>query len=323
MNNVQPIFDFLKQQMDQGQATALVTLTAVTGASTRNPGAHMAAAADGRFVGSFSGGCVEAAVVAEALDAITAGRPREVRFGEGSPYLDIKLPCGGGIDLLIQPIETAQVIADIHSNIVERRPFTITMDRVTGAMTCQPGSQAKPISRDGDKLLVNHVPAAKVAILGHGASVEHLAQLTASYGITYQVFTPDQITVDAIAALGGDVIRLKTPTSSKSFQPDPWTACVFLFHDHDWEARLMQQALASPAFYVGAMGSYKTHDHRKQLLDDIGVSADDIAKMIAPIGLIPSTRDPATLALSTLGQIVEHYHDHFDRHRPHRSVTPT
>ena len=73
----------------------------------------------------------------------------------------------------------------------------------------------------------------------------------------------------------------------------------------------MKQALSSPAYYVGAMGSLKTHDMRQKYLAEIGVSRQQLERMSAPIGLIPSTRDPATLALSTLAEIVESYHQHF------------
>ena len=73
----------------------------------------------------------------------------------------------------------------------------------------------------------------------------------------------------------------------------------------------MRQALSSSAFYVGAMGSRQTHALRETYLADIGVPAKERARMVAPIGLIPSTRDPATLALSTLAQVVESYHRHF------------
>ena len=103
MNNIFPIFRFLDDRAKASQKTVLITLVAVTGASTRNPGTHMAVAEDGSSTGSFSGGCIESAVVAEALDVISSGKPREIRFGTGSPYLDIRLPCGGGIDLLSDP----------------------------------------------------------------------------------------------------------------------------------------------------------------------------------------------------------------------------
>ncbi len=313
MNNIFPIFQFLKDKTDAGLDCALVTLTAVTGASTRNPGAHMAVAADGSAAGSFSGGCIETAVIAEAVDCISANATREVRFGAGSPYLDIRLPCGGGINLLFTPLADAQVAAELFDAVMQRQPFTISMDRETGTLSCTPAEQARAVISAGSWVHVNHVPPAKIVILGHGAVVENLANLTASYGLDCEILTPDADIVARVTEQDGTVSLLKTPAATDLYQADPWTACVFYFHDHDWEAELMKQALASPAFYIGAMGSFKTHDTRKALLSAIGVSDGNIKRMKAPIGIIPSTRDPATLALSTLTEIIETYHSKFSR----------
>ncbi len=296
---------------------ALVTLTAVTGASTRNPGAHMAVAADGSAAGSFSGGCIETAVIAEAVDCISTGAPREVRFGAGSPYLDIRLPCGGGIDLLFAPMPDAQAAAELYDAVVARRPFTISMDRETGALSCTPAKQDQAVISAGSWVHVNHIPAAKIVILGHGAVVGKLANLTATYGLDCEILTPDTDIVQGAATQNLTASLLKTAAPTDLYQADPWTACIFYFHDHDWEAELMKQALASPAFYVGAMGSFKTHDTRRALLNDIGVADEDIKRMKAPIGIIPSTRDPATLALSTLTEIIETYHSRFSRTHGH------
>lgn len=273
----------------------------------------MAIAADGSSVGSFSGGCIETAVIAEALECLTANAPREVRFGAGSPYLDIRLPCGGGIDLLFNPLRNAGIAQELFDAVSARQPFTIIMDGKTGTITSAPAEQDQAVVRNGSAFHINHVPAARVVILGHGAVVENLANLTTSYGLDCEILTPDLDIVERITREDGTAQRLKTPAATDLYQADPWTACVFYFHDHDWEAELMKQALASPAFYIGAMGSFKTHAIRKALLSDIGVSDSAIQRMKAPIGIIPSTRDPATLALSTLTEIVQAYHSRFSR----------
>lgn len=310
MNNILPIFDFLQTKAAAKQKTVLITLIAVTGASTRNPGTHMAVAEDGSSTGSFSGGCVEAAVVAEALDVIRIGTPREIRFGADSPYLDIRLPCGGGIDLLFTPIEDGAIKADIFDRVNKRQPLTIILDGKN--IRCQAlSAHQMPVERSGTQILVHHLPAARLYILGHGPSVESLVGLSTSYGIDCAVLSPDPAVIAAVQDLATTADLLKTPQPTALLDPDPWTACIFYFHDHDWEAALMKQALSSPAFYVGAMGSRKTHALRLQYLAEIGVPAEESARMVAPIGLIPSTRDPATLALSTLAQVVESYHRHF------------
>lgn len=310
MNNILPIFDFLQTKAAAKQKTVLITLIAVTGASTRNPGTHMAVAEDGSSTGSFSGGCVEAAVVAEALDVIRIGTPREIRFGADSPYLDIRLPCGGGIDLLFTPIEDGAIMADIFDRVNKRQPLTIILDGEN--IRCQAlSAHQTSVERSGTQILVHHLPAARLYILGHGPSVESLVGLSTSYGIDCAVLSPDPAVIAAVQDLATTADLLKTPQPTALLDPDPWTACIFYFHDHDWEAALMKQALSSPAFHIGAMGSRKTHALRLQYLADIGVPAEESARMVAPIGLIPSTRDPATLALSTLAQVVESYHRHF------------
>ena len=272
----------------------------------------MAVAEDGSFSGSFSGGCVEAAVIAEALEVIESGKPRTVRFGAGSPYLDIRLPCGGSIDLLFTPIADGAVIGEIFARIQKREPLTIVMDGDKPEISC---GEQKPVQafveRKETQFLVHHIPAARIFILGHGPSVESLARLSISYGIDCDIFSPDPVVIDQVKDLARSASLLKTANANALFAPDPWTACIFYFHDHDWEAELMKQALASPAFYVGAMGSRKTHAVRSRNLQEIGVAQKQLDRMSAPIGLIPSTRDPATLALSTLAEVVESYHQHF------------
>jgi len=310
LNNILPIFDFLRVKAEANQKTVLITLIAVTGASTRNPGTHMAVAEDGSSTGSFSGGCVEAGVIAEALDVLKSGAPREIRFGAGSPYLDIRLPCGGGIDLLFTPIADRAIVADIFDRVKSRAPLTIILD--SESIRCEAQlAHRSAVERTGSQILVHHIPAAKLNILGHGPSVESLVRLSSSYGIDCAVLSPESAVITAVQDLAITADLLKTPQATTLLDPDPWTACIFYFHDHDWEAALMKQALASTAFYVGAMGSRQTHALRLQYLEDIGVPAEKLANMVAPIGLIPSTRDPATLALSTLAQVVESYHQLF------------
>ena len=99
--------------------------------------------------------------------------------------------------------------------------------------------------------------------------------------------------------------HLTNPAAPPPQYDDPWSAVILMFHEHDWEIALLAQALASEAFYIGAMGSDRTHALRREALKDAGVSADIIARIKGPIGLIPSMRDANLLALSTLAEIVK------------------
>src|SRR3546814_166409 len=107
------ILRFIHDRTDGGEATVLVTLTGIEGSSPRALGAQMAVATNGEYVGSFSGGCIESAVVAEALETLAARQSRQVRYGIGSLYFDIRLPFGGGIDLLFTPLPSRKIICSV------------------------------------------------------------------------------------------------------------------------------------------------------------------------------------------------------------------
>jgi xanthine dehydrogenase accessory factor len=285
------VFTFLNDRLTSGEAAVLVTVTAVEGSSMRGPGTHMGVAEDGSFAGSLSGGCIENAVVAEALDTLNDGKPRVVRFGSGSPYIDIKLPCGGGLDIHFQPLRDATWIGQCLHSIAAREPFSINVTLASD-----------------DALTIEHWPEPKLLIIGHGATVSSLAKLARQMDLTVEVLSPDQQLLEGLREHRVATSQLAKPEDTSAIKTDRWTAIVFLFHDHDWEIALMAHALAQPHFYVGAMGGRKAHAFRTEALKALGVSDDAIATIHAPIGLFHSSRDPDSLALSTLGQVIASYH---------------
>ena len=281
------------------------TVCAVDGSSMRNPGTHMGVAEDGNFAGSLSGGCIENAVIAEAQQAIKDGKTRMVRFGAGSPYLDIRLPCGGGLDLHFQPLMSNGLVTASCAAIAQRRPFAIEIGE-EGAAFCD-AWQATVFDHSTGSGTFGHWPIPRLLIVGHGAGVEALAKLAGSMGCDVQTLTSDERIAAALGEQAIAVEHLRRTTDTQLLASDPWTAIVFLFHDHDWETELMKAALALPHFYIGSMGGRKAHAGRCSALTDIGVSQSAIDTLHAPIGLFHSSRDPQSLALSALGEIMVEY----------------
>ena len=272
----------------------------------RNPGTIMGVAQDGRFAGSLSGGCIENAVVAEALDALTAGATRIVRFGAGSPYLDIRLPCGGGLDLHFAPLEdgfAAKSLASEHA----RAPFSIAVSEEGASHVAR--WQAARFDAASGAGVFGQWPAPRLQVIGHGAGVEALAALAATIGCTTNALTPDERIFAALEAQGAAPTLLKRRTQTDALQSDPWSAFIFLFHDHDWEIELMERALQLPHFYLGAMGGRKAHAMRTEALSARGVAREKLGAIRAPIGVFHSSRDPHTLALSTLAEVIRAYQD--------------
>ncbi len=287
MNSPHSIFDFILRQRSQGKRVVLVTVIAVTGASVRNPGANMAVTEDGLTQGSLSGGCIEAAVAAEALIAMKENAPRQQRYGAGSPIIDIRLPCGGTVDLLFTPVGDVDPISSLLSRFADRSEGKLSL--------------TLPNNR---YVTVTYAPPLRLCILGHGGTVEALTRLADSIGAPFAVFTPDP---DIALRLGADAMLMSSAGQPVALHGDPWTAFAFLFHDHDWEYGLLQAALDQPALMIGAMGSHKTHAARLAQLRSLGCPDDHVARIKSPIGLIPSSRDPETLALSILAEAVAAY----------------
>ncbi len=288
-------------------AAVLVTVCAVEGSSMRNPGTIMGVAEDGSFAGSLSGGCIENAVVAEALAVLKADIGRVVRFGAGSPYLDIKLPCGGGLDLHFQPVGSSDLASQCLGSTAKREPFSIILKEQGAEHAAEWVAQSFDHQRGTGSF--GHWPAPNLLIVGHGAGVEALSQLGRSMGCGSNVLTPDERIVETLTNQGLSAIHIDRTSQTDLLESDPWTAMVFLFHDHDWEIELMTRAFDLPHFYLGAMGGRKAHAMRCEALAKRAITEEQLATIRAPIGVFHSSRDPQTLALSTLAEVIRTYQD--------------
>ncbi len=270
----------IDQGAREGVPGVLVTLVGIEGAASRAIGTQMAVLADGRQVGSFSGGCVERAIAAEALEVLAGGHARTVRYGLGSAYIDVRLPCGGGIDLLFTPQPDAALVAEALARLAARQPATLQL-----------GSRVQ-----------RYAPALRLIALGHGEDLLALVRLARAFGVDVAAYAPQEP-----GNPGEGIVPLASRLRLPHIDSDPWSAIVFAFHDRDWEEFLLPQALALPAFYYGAVGSQRTHKARLDRLRDQQVPAAQIDRLRGAIGLIPGTRNPATLALSILAELVQDY----------------
>jgi xanthine dehydrogenase accessory factor len=261
-------------------AAALATLVDIRGGAARALGAHMAVAADGRFCGYVSGGCVEAAVASEALLAMAEGRDRTVKFGDGSPFFDIVLPCGGGITVAIHVLKDVGALRHVLDRLERRKApgLAYSPERQT-LEPIDPLPRACWLDRD---FLTVYRPRTRIVLSGQTLEAQAVARLAEASG--YDVI------VRGRGEGAADII-------------DPFTAAVLLHHDLDAESAILEAALHSPAFYIGALGSTRTHRRRVEGLTAMAFGQDDIRRIKAPIGMFGPTRDATSLALSVLADI--------------------
>jgi len=292
------VFAFLADELRAGHSCALIVVTDIEGGAMRARGAVMAVRTDGRSAGYISNGCVDGDIIFQAKAALSDGVTRQLRYGEGSPFKDITLPCGGSIDVVVVPRPEPAVVEKLAKSLKDRKGATAQFDLSSGLSVVD--------SRDDGwvdtSFFKSYVPKLRIRIAGRGAAVRALAMQATESGFEVLIQSPDIDEADNIESLSFD--HLVDPARPPDNDDDSWTALVLLFHDHDWEIALLEQALAGPAFYIGAMGSVRTHAMRRDALREGGLTDQQIARIHAPIGLIPAMRDANLLALSTLSEIV-------------------
>lgn len=284
-----------------GETAGVVALVIRTeGPSYREVGATMIFAEDGSRIGSLSSGCIEADLALHAEKTRVDNAPRRITYGKGSPYVDIQLPCGGGLEILLLPQPMAGELALIARVVSERQPVNLSIEMDTGQMTECPVSQT---GIAGGTFVLYLTPPLRFVVFGKGPEATVFARLVQSLGYHGALISPDPETLSIPVVHGWDLHEIRNPSRPEHVTLDERTAVLFFFHDHEWEAPILSELLDHETFYVGCQGSRQTSETRLAELEKLGVSAAGLEKVRGPIGLIPSVRESSTLAVSVLATV--------------------
>lgn len=308
LEHAEDILGFVTQCQAGGIACALAVITDVTGGSARAVGTIVAVSGEGEMAGYVSNGCVDADLRLLALETIAQAQPRQVIYGAGSPYKDLRLPCGGTITIMIDPAPDPAVCRSALDRLATRQAthLVVTRDRgVTGW-----GAGVAMSGWQGATFIAGLVPRMRLVVAGSGAPTVAVVRLAASMGMPVTLFSPDD-TLHSLVAHSGDVAfrHLTTPDVPPPLPLDEWSALLLLFHAHEWETQLLVEGLRGSAFYIGALGSHRTHETRLHALQAAGISPADLRRVNGPIGVIPSARDAQTLAISVLAEMTGSYRE--------------
>jgi xanthine dehydrogenase accessory factor len=287
-----------------GEKCALVTLVGVDGNAPRAVGAQMAVSETGKWAGYISGGCLEQAIALEAVEVIKSGHARLIRYGKGSPYFDIKLPCGSGLDILIQPFHDEKLIGEMERHLTARQPFALQISVEDGASAIErlPARSAREAHgmRDGDTFRRAYTPAVRCLIIGTSPIAAALAELAVCSGFDAVFHVPD---LEAAPPLPQGVM-LCSLVPGTEFAIDGWTAAILAFHDHEQELPIFSALLGGPCFFIGAIGSRNAHEARKRALSEAGFADEVIACIKSPAGLLPGLKTAPYVAVSILAEVV-------------------
>ena len=305
-----------------GRGAVLATVVETWGSAPRQPGSQLAIAGDGTFMGSVSGGCVEGAVVHEAAEALADGQARLLTFGVSDDQaFAVGLACGGTIRVLVEPVGQAlpeAMLADLVAARAERRAVaylvnTVTWDRRLALGADDPLASAvqarmradKSGMEDGDWFMAIHNPPLRMIVVGAVHIAQALLPMARACGYDPTLIDP-RGAFGAEARFPGQVISDDWPDEAMAaLHPDARTAVVTLTHDPKLDDPALLAALSSPAFYIGCLGSSRTHTKRLDRLRSAGVTDTQIARLRAPVGLDIGAKSPAEIAVSIMAQITQ------------------
>ena len=284
----------------KGARMALATVVSTWGSAPRPRGSHMIVHEDGRFEGSVSGGCVETDILTTAAEVI-AGAPAVLKsYGVADTAAwEVGLPCGGQIEVLVQPVSDAGFAPALFDAIdaarAEGKAFDVATDLAAG--------------RSGAGDFVNRYdPPRRLLIVGAVQIAQALAGLARELGISCTVIDPRARFLTE-ARFPATMLDDRWPDEAvNALRPDPATAVVALSHDPKIDDPALIAALSGPTGYVAALGSRKSHAARLARLAAAGVGADDLARIEGPAGLDLGAIGPAEIALSIAASMVKTFH---------------
>lgn len=295
------LLDPWEAALDLGEDVVIALLTNTHGPAYRNPGAAIAIATDGRFAGAITSGCVEADLILRAEEVRRTGRVQNLRYGEGSPFFDLRLPCGGAVEVALFTLRDRPALIELSRAREARQAVSLRLS-ADGRLGCRPWATT---GSNTSGFTLGFTPPLRFAIFGTGPEAALFAGLVRTIGHEHLLISHEEPSLAAARAVGCITRRLVSLDDIADLRIDAATAAVLFYHDHDYEPEILRRLLMTPAFYIGAQGSRATQAARLTRLAGMGVDECALTRVRGPIGLIPSSRDPRDLAISVLAEITE------------------
>ena len=310
-----------------GARVSLATVVETWGSSPRPAGSQLVVREDGDFVGSVSGGCVEGAVVERALEVMQRGDAELLSFGVTDEMAwDVGLACGGRVRIHVERLEDAEALTKLLAAREARQPRvwlrwlsaerrelfapedleSLESDLREAAEEALRSDQARSVESGAGPIFVQPLnPPLRLVVVGAVHIAQHLAGMATDAGYAVTVVDPRGAFASETRFPGVALSRSWPGAALKELGLDARSALVTLSHDPKIDEPALEAGLASEAFYIGSLGSRRTHARRLERLRARGLGDDSLARIHAPVGLDIGARSPAEIAVSILAQLTE------------------
>ena len=288
-----------------GLPCELVTVVKTWGSSPRPIGATLAICGDGRVVGSVSGGCIEDDLIEQVrLHGISRLTPELVSYGISADEAHrFGLPCGGTIELAIEPLSPASGLQELLVRLEQRELVTRRLDLRTGAVSLALAAPGANQHVEADVLCTVHGPRWRLFIVGAGQLSRFVAQVASAMDYHVTVCDPREEYRGGWNVAGVDLVHVMPDDLVIEARLDARSAVLALTHDPKLDDLALMEALKSDAFYVGAIGSRVNNARRRERLKLFDLDDADLARLHGPVGLYIGSKTPAEIAISILAEM--------------------
>jgi xanthine dehydrogenase accessory factor len=294
-----------QEWIQAGERAVLGTVVRTWGSAPRPVGALVAIRGDGQIAGSVSGGCIEDDLIDKIRSgALALAAPRRVRYGISAEEANrFGLPCGGTLELVLEPLGPAAQIDELLRRVGAGLQTARRLDLRSGAVTLLDGQGYDALTVDDEALVSVHGPVWRLLIIGAGQLTQYLAEMALALDYQVLVCDPREEYAEAWSLAGTELVRTMPDDTVVQIRPDRHTAIVALTHDPKLDDLALMEALHSAAFYVGAIGSRKNQEKRRERLREFGVTDADFDRLHGPVGLKNGARTPPEIAVSILAEL--------------------
>ena len=293
----------------RGHRVMLGTVVRTWGSAPRPPGSLMVIRDDGQVAGSLSGGCIEDDLIGRVRRGELASRlPQVTSYGGSAEEAQrFGLPCGGTVQIVLEPLSAASQLRELLAAIESHRRICRRLHLATGLVTLTAATAATTsdsVQFDGASLRTLHGPQLRLVIVGGGQLSRYLAPMALMLDYRVTVCEPREEYHEGWAEIEGVLLTRSMPDDLVlAMNLDAHSAVVAVSHDPKLDDLALMEALRTPAFYVGALGSRRNNDARRERLRLFDLSAEEVARLRGPVGLSLGALTPPEIALAIVAEM--------------------
>ncbi len=292
--------------LDRGHRVVLGTVVRTWGSAPRPPGSLMIIRDDGQVAGSVSGGCIEDDLIRRvAAGELALHLPETTVYGQTAEEVRrFGLPCGGSVQIVLEPLSARSQLRELLVTIEQHRRVARRLDMATGVVRLGPAQDGDQVRFDGEALLTVHGPRQRLLIIGGGQLSRYLASMAVMLDYQVTVCEPRVEYHEGWEAMPGVTLSTLMPDDLVlAMQLDASSAVVAVTHDPKLDDLALMEALRTPAFYVGALGSRHNNARRRERLLEFDVTPEEAARLRGPVGLNLGGLTPPEIAMSIVAEM--------------------